>query len=1167
MGSSRTANEAASGISQIASFLLDLLKPIIQSKEWYTSYLCTHNLGDIQHAVCHSREILDHASPYLSSMPTILLTVVPQELQYMIPVLLYGLAISLFRKFQQTRRDEDITKAIDMFRVAQSKIPVSDKDGSSKCITYLSLCYLVRDGNLDGYPELEASLRELGFSLEYFLDFIAPPRRAQWIEHLGEATEMLGYFLVMTRSAILKAQTATSLDDFRPVLQILLQGLEFFREWELFSSNPDLLSDNLGQLSKYLMSGKPGMQNSLEYINEAVNCSCAVLKLVRQDSPLFGDYLIHASEAYFCRSQKLRSQEDLGNAVRYATRAKKIIGSQSPTFLRCSENLFEMHWYRYQITEDMTDLNAAIAVYSEVDNADDNLLSKLGAMLKIRFERNQQYSDLEEAIVVFQKAVNMFPEDDLRRVPHVIRLITCEYLATMHLGDLKCLDRAVQHSNKARRIPGLVSSPGLFKQFAICILRGAYCRDAVYLESLPENLEFLEESIVTLRQIIGRLTKDDPDRVQALDLLSACLGQIWKRTYKIEAINEAIEIARLVIKLVEGERQRTVSATDQLGELLYFRYRNTQNHDDRDEALKILLDTFWRLECLPRHQIEAGNMAIDILSDQNKWDYAWDLSEKVVQLMVIQNGRFLGWKDKQSLVWEFQHGAAKYASIGLQAASIGLQAGSDDSKVRVLNVIKMLERCRGSILGHLIDNRTDFTDLIAAAPGLGEEFMTLILKNINTVTDPSGSTRTRVERTAARMKEEEDIRSCLEKISALDGFHDFMQGPTQSDLEAAAARGPIVIVIVSPIRSDAIIITKDASDPLLLPLPELKYQKAEEYRKADLTNPSKNTDQKNRIIREMQIWLWDNCVKLVIQKLDNLSTSGPAKHHIWWMGIGMANFLPFHAAGNYVLNARETALSRAISLYISTFKLLIHGRRKLKSECPEPDVQRLPKIQPKPRLAVIVMPSTPGLPRLRGARREAKVVKEIFRNVYPRKIFLRPSAEKTLSEMRKCEIVHFACHGESDGQDPSSSCLLLEVRTPDKTREPKKKPETKVDKLTLRQVASADLSHGVLAVLSACSTAEDSRGKIWDEGLHLVSGFQVAGFLHVVGNLSPSGDKASVQVMDGFYTRLKKAGDLGNGGNIATALNEALTNFLARKENRHYARKPDVWAQFVHFGP
>ncbi len=62
------------------------------------------------------------------------------------------------------------------------------------------------------------------------------------------------------------------------------------------------------------------------------------------------------------------------------------------------------------------------------------------------------------------------------------------------------------------------------------------------------------------------------------------------------------------------------------------------------------------------------------------------------------------------------------------------------------------------------------------------------------------------------------------------------------------------------------------------------------------------------------------------------------------------------------------------------------------------------------------------------------------------------------------------------------------------------------DLLTVRCSVGLRLKGAQIAYLSACSTAENKAAWLSDEVIHLVSGFQVAGFPHVIGCLWPAGD-------------------------------------------------------------
>ena len=102
-------------------------------------------------------------------------------------------------------------------------------------------------------------------------------------------------------------------------------------------------------------------------------------------------------------------------------------------------------------------------------------------------------------------------------------------------------------------------------------------------------------------------------------------------------------------------------------------------------------------------------------------------------------------------------------------------------------------------------------------------------------------------------------------------------------------------------------------------------------------------------------------------------------------------------------------------------------------------------------------------------------------------------ADHVLNIMSGSDIVHFACHGCTDPENPSNSHLLLQKRGPS---------GPVIDKLTVSDISNKNtLGRTWIAYLSACSTAEVEATNLADECLHIASAFQVAGFAHVIGSL------------------------------------------------------------------
>jgi len=203
------------------------------------------------------------------------------------------------------------------------------------------------------------------------------------------------------------------------------------------------------------------------------------------------------------------------------------------------------------------------------------------------------------------------------------------------------------------------------------------------------------------------------------------------------------------------------------------------------------------------------------------------------------------------------------------------------------------------------------------------------------------------------------------------------------------------------------------------------------------------------------------------------------------------------------------------------------------------------------------MPKTPSASDLPGTRAERSEVIAAMGPSVSIQTLEYPDVASAMTQLQECNIAHFACHGVSDPVDPSRSGLILQTaRTSTQ--------ELRQDILSVREVSQAHLSRAEIAYLSACSTAQNQAIRLLDEVLHVVSGFQVAGFRHVVGCLWPSDDKVCVDVAKSFYSELGQGGTARyNDRATALALHKAVVKIRERNE---YRKRPLLWAQYVHFG-
>ncbi|KAI1658969.1 CHAT domain-containing protein [Daldinia decipiens] len=232
-------------------------------------------------------------------------------------------------------------------------------------------------------------------------------------------------------------------------------------------------------------------------------------------------------------------------------------------------------------------------------------------------------------------------------------------------------------------------------------------------------------------------------------------------------------------------------------------------------------------------------------------------------------------------------------------------------------------------------------------------------------------------------------------------------------------------------------------------------------------------------------WLWHTIYRPC---LNALGFKGPIVDnkwpHIWWIATSTLSQLPFHAAGIYTNTSKETILNKVISSYASSIRELIHTRQ-LYSQKTVKDCQTDSAL-------LVTMQNTPGLSTtgdLPYAGKEIDILSKLCPSLQLNAITPRRSKSEVLKHLHRRKLFHFAGHGRSDLEDPSNSFLYLE--------------DWEHGPLTVENLRESRLHENppFLAYLSACSTGTNKVESLSDEGIHLVSAFQLAGFRHVIGTL------------------------------------------------------------------
>ncbi|KFX90204.1 hypothetical protein V490_06595 [Pseudogymnoascus sp. VKM F-3557] len=884
------------------------------------------------------------------------------------------------------------------------------------------------------------------------------------------------------------------------------------------------------------------LANGIADLEEAIGVTRQAVNSTRDRDDNWATYFYNLSRQLISRYERTGEIVDLEEAVRIA---RLSVNSGSQNFYSQAamlDSLGDILTTRHIRTRDVTDINEAIEVTREaVDTTPPaharrwTYLNSLGNRLRHRYERTGEMTDLEVAVTVIRQAVSLWPSNQADQPTLLIGLgghLIRRYELTGLLLDIdeaivamrKAIDSTtLTGSAKANALTCLGSALGLrYERTAVM----ADIEDAI--KATREALDFpqrrdersstlttlgnvlfrrygqkrdvanLEEAITVTRQAVDSIPHDDFARLKHLSSLGVMLRSKFEQTAKTTDLEEAIMVARQGVNATQEDDPNKLVYLYNLSNKLGRQYYETHNR---------------------AHLDEAASRCLLLLPLQGKLGIARQLGKDIIDLLPTVNTKLLDRADQQFVVSEFSGVAANTC-----ASLLEVNQSSD--------ALYYLEKGRAVIIGQLVDARSDLSTLVHQYPDLARRYEQL-RKEVNTPATELNQDRAGIW--DSRCMAIADLDACVTEIRNTPGQERFLLGQTTAEMQECAAGGTIVIVNIA-IRSDAIIVSTEGIQ--VLNLPKLLYGDAKGWLDRKWTGRRGERAQKNKEYLEYLSWLWEVCVKQVLDEVDNSHGTAYGLPRIWWIGTGLASSMPFHAAGKHFTGSTENALSRAISSYTPSIKALGYSRYRARAADPKGGT-----------LLITTMPTTPGNdqglgqnshkpPRLPGVKEEKVQVTGVAGSHLKVESLDHPSVGQVIDRLENCYIAHFACHGYTDHSDPSNSGLILQKRV---------EGQDEQDRLTVRKVSELRLEKAQVAYLSACSTAENISERLQDEVIHVVSGFQMAGFPHVVGCLWPSIDSVCVEVASEFYSLM-----LGNGGEglvrkggVASALRDAVLKVRA----------------------
>lgn len=880
------------------------------------------------------------------------------------------------------------------------------------------------------------------------------------------------------------------------------------------------------------------------------------------------------------RYQRRGDTADLDEAVEVGRQAV-VAGRADESRYMHHTNLGNALRRRYERTGSQADLDDSIdnlrqAVTATPPGSPDKAetLSNLGGILTRRFERTGTLADIDESVEAGRLALEATPQDRPKRSIHLANLGIGLLTRFERTGNQADLDQAVEldrqalaatppdHPDRARRWSSLGNA------LQARATNGGTPRD-------------LDEAVEAGRQALAATPPDHPDRTRYQANLAISL---WTRAVLAgtEAdLDQAIALNSQVIAATPGDHPYRAAFSVNLSTILEARFDRAQSADDLNSAIKVSRAAAAITTAPPNVRVRAARQWGNLAARAGHWAEAADAYAVAVGLLALVAPRNLHRSDQE--YW-----LAELAGLGTEAAACCLQAGQID------RAVELWEQGRGVLYAQALDTRTDVDQLAEQHPELAAEFVRLraeldSMSTSEVATAPALASITRQlrgERVIAiasyeidqRRQLADDFERVVTDIRAQPGFDRFLLPLPAAELAAAAAHGPVVLLNVSDIRSDAILLTSEGVQ--LVPLRELTQANVANQvdtfmtALAEVPHPASTPDTAAHAERQLfgvLSWLWDVLAAPVLGRLR--ITSPPVADadkqwpRLWWCPSGPLAFLPLHAAGYHASrfdSEPQTVLDRVISSYTPTIRALIHARRPVPALPAEAAGQAIPT--GARQLVVVAMPHTPDQGDLPGAVDEAVLLRDLFRDQV---IILRgdllpeeasrlhpvasPDGERADFDtvrgvLPRFRWAHFACHASSDPANPSISHLLLQ--------------DHQTHPLTVVALTPLRLEHAELAFLSACATAR-TGARLADEAIHLGAAFQLAGYRHVIATLWPIGDRSAVEIAAGFYTALARRGDPARVGAAARIIHDA----ARRQRDSLGARRPWRWAAHVHSGP
>ena len=655
--------------------------------------------------------------------------------------------------------------------------------------------------------------------------------------------------------------------------------------------------------------------------------------------------------------------------------------------------------------------------------------------------------------------------------------------------------------------------------------------------SLTNDVGDIEDAIKYQRMLLDSTHPSDHSRFYHLSSFANLLFRAYKRSERIEYLDESISLHHQVLDQAEMPPTRFVTIR-WLIESLSVRYRLFGRKCDLDELMDLFKSGVTDSFAPPPSRFELAC----------QWAYYARIFRNKTLLSAYQNAMSLM---QDSLVFgptlsiQYDRLIEKhrlYEKTPLDFASHQIRVG------RVERAIEALEHGRTLLWSELRGLRASTDRLRSSNPVLADRLTSINQELEALTTSQSSDTNLQLgldhivsqdyggmgQLHPLMVKQHEILKerdALISQIRNLQGFKNFLKPLSFDTLRSAASRGPVILINHCKWRSDIIILLQN-SPPSLIPTSYKFFDRANRLKDRILgmrNYSGLDSQQYDRALSSVLVDLYELVGRPVIEKLNELGV--PKQSRVWWCPTSVFGYLPLHAMGPI---PSGDGITRYFSdLYISSYTPSLSAL--IASHKPDSQTYTLPP------LLLIAQPSK-SLP---GIWHEIQAIQALD---LPSKDLISHQATRSavLDELHHHPFCHFACHGVLTTGRPFDAALVLHEG----------------ENLTLLDIVRSQLPDAEFAFLASCHTAEFSDENIPDEVLHLAAAVHYSGFRSVIGAMWAMADEDGRDLAKYFYRSMFSDERQG----VPYYERSARALVYAVRQLRRKGVGLERWVNYAHFG-